>query len=428
MAQQIIVDTGRRAARMAAAAAPWYAAADAITGVTRSIDQMLYEQMQMKEREKQQRLLTTTALATKYSWDALGPDAVSQFEKDSGVTFPRDDTGKPVVPMTFEEKTQKVLGPAMLKKLETDPNAVDIMAGFTQKNPNPQDVELQNRQLDLVKRGQDMDYAIAALKAKAEMAAASRGAKEYAMPSGFVYNPKAEPGSRFEYVGYDKPSMPMYQFNAARSLIDSDVKILEGQKTGLEIQRLQFDLDNPTDPYDKQAADFLQHYDKIPEDKRIGVDAWLKTWAERKGVTNFPTTKKAFSGWVRLLSAATGAAAGGKVAGVKGAVVGGVGGFIAPSLVEGLMPSKDAEASPASPPPVAPPGRFGKGIAPTTQMRATGATPASQARLGSLTDDQLRQALIQERSSGKADIDILQETGNDFRVMKILSELAAGGK
>lgn len=424
MAQQIIIDNYGRQIRAQAAAAPYLAAADAITGVTRSIEQVLYDQMARKEQEKTRRLSVMGTMVNRYGFDALGPDFASQWERDSGITFPRDDTGKPVVPSTYEERINKTLGPVVEKKLREDPNTALQMSGLMEKAPNPENVRLQERELDLKERAMNLEYSINALRAKAELARAGGAAKEYQMPSGFVYNPKAPQGQQFEYVGFEKPSMPMYQFNAAKGLVDSNLKVMEGEKTGLEIEGLAFKLQQAKDGIDKDTLDLLKSYDKLPEDKRFIADALLKSWAEEHGVQP-PAEKKAFGGWVRMLSAAAGAAAGAKVGGVKGAVIGGVGGFVAPSIVEGITPPP---AMGTPPPSGGPQGRSSRGVSPTTQMRATGATAESQARLGSLTDDQLRQALMQERATGKADIDILQEAGNDFRVMKILSELAAGGR
>jgi len=406
MAQPIIVDPYRREMRARAAAAPWEFAAQAVTATTQSIEQMLFRYQQVKEEEKTKRLGIMGTMVTRYGFDALGPDFARQWETDTGIKFPRDETGKPKVPTTMEEEIQKQVKPKVLEAIATDPNKAMVFAGLQKPPPSAEEQALMNRELDLKKYAADLDYAASALRARATMASASKDN----VPSGWVYNPNKPNGQQFDWVGYEKSSMSMKQLDASEKAVNANLRAMDFQKKDLDIQVLAEQVRTRNADAIPKLVNIRKGYDKLPEEEKLKVDALTKTFADAYGIS-VPEEKKEFRAWnKKFLGAVVGAGGGFMFAGPKGALIGGSLGFAGGAAADAMGGA-----------PV-----VGGPTVVTPTMRATGKTPESTQRLSSMTDDDLRQAIGRELSNGKSPIDILEQTGNDMRVMQILSEM--GGK
>ena len=406
MAQPIIVDPYRREMRARAAAAPWEFAAQAVTATTQSIEQMLFRYQQVKEEEKTKRLGIMGTMVTRYGFDALGPDFARQWETDTGIKFPRDETGKPKVPTTMEEEIQKQVKPKVLGAIAADPNKAMVFAGLQKPPPSAEEQALMSRELDLKKYAADLDYAASALRARATMASAGKDN----VPSGWVYDPNQPKGQQFAWVGYEKPSMSMKQLDASKKAVDANLGAMDFQKKDLDIQVLAEQVRTRNADAIPKLVNIRKGYDKLPEEEKLKVDALTKTFADAYGIP-VPEEKKEFRAWnKKFLGVVVGAGGGFMAAGPKGALIGGALGFAGGAAAD-AMGGAPVVGGPAV-------------VTPT--MRATGKTPESTQRLSSMTDDDLRQAIGRELLDGKSPIDILEQTGNDMRVMQILSEM--GGK
>src|SRR5262245_36023923 len=121
-----------------------YRAGQALGGMVSSIGQsvegLMFDYMQRKDAEKQNRLSVMNAMIGKYGLRRLGPEFAQQFEQTSGMRLPRDASGQINIPMTLDEQMQELTAPAIKKAIETDPIKYGkVLAGLEKPGMSDED-------------------------------------------------------------------------------------------------------------------------------------------------------------------------------------------------------------------------------------------------------------------------------------------------
>lgn len=220
------------------------------------------------QEEKRNKLAVMATLASKYGFNKLGPDFMTSFESLADVKFPRDQEGKPFLPMTDEEALQAKMRPVVDKVLNNpnDPRTRDIALGYlglTDKPKSQSELDAESTKTTETARHNRAMEGIDALKANAAMinAQRERGSSGRLQvrnePSGYMRDPT---NSNIP-VPWDGKGMQLKQYEFDNMSKDRHIKTTE---QGVVLDRLKGAAE-AGDKEAKQLVDML----KLSSDPKI---------------------------------------------------------------------------------------------------------------------------------------------------------------
>lgn len=212
MAQQIIDQSDTRARWAYAQKAPW---AEAVRETGFMFADAVQRYNDKLEAENKLRLETMTAMGTKVGFNKLGPDFMMQYEKLSGVKFPRDEKGMPHLPPTLEEQIEAQAGPYITQAMNS-PRGRELvlgMMGLTKKPLSDSELALESYKANSKIAYNNQRLALEAMRTNAQILKAETYAKNYGKggsgsrnaavsrdPSGWMTDPENPYGLPIPYV------------------------------------------------------------------------------------------------------------------------------------------------------------------------------------------------------------------------------------
>lgn len=366
MAQPIIIDNYSRQLRAQAAAAPWEIAGQVTRDITGGIEQLLFHAQQVKAEEQQRKLALMGTMVSKYGFKPLGPDFAVEWEQRTGMKFPRDAAGNPDVPQTDEERIKAAVMPQVMNAIQKDPQQAMVYAGLAKPPISAEEQAIKQRELDIKEQTNQVRARSASLRYAAALAKTSKDD----LPSGVIFNPDTkEP----EWVGFEKPSLSNKQLAGMSVMTKAALTKLSVQEKQANIDLLRHKMATGNS-LDKLAPSMISALPRL-KGTTAGrtLEAFLQTIADTHGIVTPPEKAKWYQFW-------------------KDA---------APTT--GSLGQKTSVAGPGNP--------ITKTAVPTSPLSGK-------------SDQEVEALLKQQLDEGMRPEDIIQQTGNDVRVLPILQRLS----
>lgn len=295
-----IINQGPQRARIALARSELVA--EGIRDTSFLIAHAIEQANQQIQQQKDKKLSIIATLASTYGFSKLGPDVTMEFERLSGVKFPRDDQGKVVIPQTDEENFRARMRPLAQEALNDPRRAQEIALGalgLTDKPKSQSELDIMKMKMDMQLRHNQIMEGIAAMNARANLLRAERPSGgslgKIATPSGFMLDPK----DKSRVIPWDGQSDQLNQQEFDNMVKNRNMQRMEDSANKKHLlDQLKIDSAE-TQQFIKMAG--IVGNKNIPSDNpaKIAAQKFLDITAQVKFGVTPPQQKQGWGAWIK---------------------------------------------------------------------------------------------------------------------------------